>query len=113
MKKILSLVLLLIFSVALHAQQKHPDISKPDPSKKIETVEASCGKCQFHLKGKSCELAVRINGKSYYVDGADINSFGDAHSKDGFCESVRKAEVQGKIVNGRYKVSYFKLLPSN
>jgi len=29
-----------------------------------------------------------------------------------FCNAVRKAEVQGEIVNDRYKVTYFKLLKS-
>ena len=73
-------------------------------------MEAACGECQFKLDGKGCDLAVRINGRSYFVDGTDIDSHGDAHAKDGFCKAVRKAEVQGEIVNDRYKVTYFKLL---
>lgn len=28
----------------------------------------------------------------------------------GFCLAVRRAEVQGEVVNGRFKASYFKLL---
>ena len=56
------------------------------------------------------DLAVRIDGKSYFVDGTDIDSHGDAHAKDGFCNAIRKAEVQGEIVNDRFKVTYFKLL---
>jgi len=39
-----------------------------------------------------------------------IDSHGDAHAKDGFCNSIRKAEVQGEIINDRFKVTYFKLL---
>ncbi len=74
-------------------------------------VEASCGECQFGLEGKSCDLAVRIDGKSYFVDGTTIDEHGDAHAKDGFCKAVRKAEVQGEIVNNRFKATYFKLLP--
>jgi hypothetical protein len=85
-------------------------VSIPDPNKKIQIVEAACGECQFKLDGKSCDLAVRIDGRSYFVDGTDIDSHGDAHAKDGFCKAVRKAEVQGEIVNDRYKVTYFKLL---
>lgn len=73
-------------------------------------VETACGECQFKLTGKGCDLAVRIDGKAYFVDGTDIDSHGDAHAKDGFCNAVRKAEVQGEIVNNRYKVTYFKLL---
>jgi hypothetical protein len=84
---------------------------KPDSTKKIQTVEVSCGKCKFGLQGKSCELAVRVNGKAYYVDGTDIDSYGDAHASHGFCNDIRKAEVQGEITNNRFKLSYFKLLP--
>ena len=77
----------------------------------MQLAEVSCGECNFHLKGKSCDLALRVSGKAYFIDGADIDSFGDAHAKDGFCKAVRKAEVQGEVVNNRYKVSYIKLLP--
>ncbi|MES2775941.1 MAG: DUF6370 family protein [Bacteroidota bacterium] len=83
----------------------------PDPSKPVQVVEAACGECKFGLTGKSCDLAVRINGKAYFVDSTTIDSHGDAHAKDGFCNAVRKAEVQGDIVNERFVASYFKLLP--
>ena len=76
-------------------------------------VEAACGECQLGLEGKSCDLAVRIDGKSYFVDGTDIDSHGDAHAKDGFCKMIRKVEVQGEIVANRFKVSYFKLIPNS
>ncbi len=83
----------------------------PDSTKKIQIVEASCGQCQFKLKTqKGCDLAVRVNGKAYFVDGSTIDEHGDAHANDGFCEAIRKAEVQGEIVNNRYKVTYFKLV---
>jgi hypothetical protein len=91
-------------------QTKPSKISQPDSTKKIQIVEASCGECQFHLTGKSCDLAVRINGKAYFVDGTSIDEHGDAHAKDGFCEAIRKAEVQGEIVNNRFKATYFKLI---
>ena len=91
-------------------QQKEAKQSPPDPTKKTRIVEAACGECQFGLDGKTCDLAVRIDGKSYFVDGTHIDSHGDAHSKDGFCNAIRKAEVQGEIVQGRFQVSYFKLL---
>src|SRR5215510_13768700 len=84
--------------------------SSPDSSKQILIVEASCGECQFGMKGKGCDLAIRIDGKSYFVEGADIDAYGDAHAHDGFCEAIRKAEVQGKIVGKKFKATYFKLL---
>lgn len=76
-----------------------------------QVVEASCGQCQFGLKGKSCDLAVRIKGKPYFVDGTGIDDHGDAHAKDGFCQKIRKAEIRGKIVKGRFHAVHFKLLP--
>jgi hypothetical protein len=84
----------------------------PDPNKKLQTVDASCGQCKFGLKGKGCNLAVRLDGKAYFVDGTEIDSHGDAHASDGFCNAIRKAEVQGEVVNDRFVVSYFKLIPA-
>ena len=103
MKKIITLfIVLLSFSVV--AQE-----TKEQQKKQI--VEASCGQCQFGLKGKACDLAVRIDGKPYFVDGTHIDQHGDAHAADGFCAAVRKAEVVGEIVDNRFKVTYFRLLP--
>lgn len=86
-------------------------IHNADPSKKIQVVEAACGQCRFGLPGKSCDLAVRINGNAYFVDGTDIESHGDPHASDGFCEAIRKAEVQGELEASRFKATYFKLVP--
>lgn len=108
MKYVVSLLLGCIAVIISNAQSK---MSIPDSTKKIQVVEASCGECQFKMEGKGCELAVRINGKSYFVDGTSIDDHGDAHGKEGFCEAIRKAEVQGEIVNNRFKATYFKLLP--
>ena len=82
----------------------------PDSTKKIQIVEAACGECRLGLTGKSCDLAVRINGKAYFVDGTSIDQHGNAHAKDGFCNAIRKAEVQGEIVDNRFKATYFKLV---
>lgn len=92
------------------AQQKETKSAQPDKNRKILLVDAACGECQFGLSGKSCDLAVRIDGKSYFVDGTDIDSHGDAHAKDGFCNAVRKAKVQGEVVNNRFKATYFQLV---
>jgi len=111
MKAIILSFILICTTVAVTAQEKTTAVSKPDPAKKIQVVETSCGQCQFGLKAKGCDLAVRVAGKSYFVDGTTIDEHGDAHAKDGFCEAVRKAEVQGEVVDNRFKVTYFKLLP--
>lgn len=112
MRSFFSSIVCLLFISSAFGQKSDPKVSTPDPNKKIQIVETACGECQFKLSGKGCELAVRIDGKSYFVDGTDIDSHGDAHAKDGFCNAVRKAEVQGEIVNDRFKVTYFKLLKS-
>jgi hypothetical protein len=108
-KSLFALLLTLLLVQASFAQGK--PLSVPDSTQKIEVVEASCGLCKFGMRANDCSLAVRINGKSYFVDGTGIDDHGDAHAKGGFCEAIRKAEVQGEIVNNRYKVTYFKLLP--
>ncbi|MBL4593110.1 MAG: hypothetical protein JKX68_04745 [Flavobacteriales bacterium] len=78
----------------------------------VQIVEASCGQCNFGLTDQEgCDLAVKINGKAYWVTGTDIDKHGDSHSAGGFCLAVRKAEVIGEIVDGKFNVSYFKLLP--
>lgn len=110
MKTTLFCLSFIVIGLISSAQKSDPKVSTPDPNKKIQVVETACGECQFKLAGKGCDLAVRIDGKSYFVDGTDIDSHGDAHAKDGFCNAVRKAEVQGEVVNDRFKVTYFKLL---
>ncbi|MDO8317023.1 MAG: DUF6370 family protein [Flavobacterium sp.] len=103
MKKILYLAIL--FSATLASAQDKKEEPKP------QIVEASCGQCQFGMEGHGCELAVRIDGKSYFVDGSSIDSHGDAHANDGFCTAIRKAEVVGKVADNRFKATSFKLLP--
>lgn len=110
MKIIFTLICCSVIAFSAISQQKATKQPKPDPTKKMQIVEAACGECQFGLEGKSCDLAVRIDGKFYFVDGTDIDSHGDAHAKDGFCKMIRTAEVQGEIVGGRFKASYFKLV---
>ena len=101
MKKVISIVVLFV-CISVNAQDKP----------KTQIVEAACGQCQFGMKGKAgCDLAVRIDGKCYFVDGTTIDSNGDAHTDDGFCNAIRKAAVTGKIINNRFKVTAFRLLP--
>ncbi len=107
MKPILIICIALFAATSASAQLR----AMPDSTKKIQTVEASCGSCNFEMKGVGCVLAVRMDGKAYLVDGTTIEDHGDPHSGEGFCEAIRKAEVQGTLVNNRYKATYFKVLP--
>jgi hypothetical protein len=43
-------------------------------------IVESCGQCQFGMKATMPDLAVRIDGKPYFVDGTSIDSHGDAHT---------------------------------
>ena len=78
---------------------------------KPQIVEASCGQCNFGMEGKGCSLAIRIDGKPYFVDGTAIDDHGDSHAHDGFCSAIRQAEVTGTVVDNRFKATSFKLLP--
>jgi len=103
MKKLFFIAFVLV-NTTLIAQEKK--------ELKPQTVEVSCGQCQFEMtEKKGCDLAVRIDGKSYFVEGTKIDEHGDAHAHDGFCTTIRKAEVVGEIKGNKFVVSHFKLLP--
>ncbi len=110
MKSFFVLIFLTVTGTFVYSQDSALKAAVPDPSKKMMTVDASCGMCKFGMKGGDCALAVRFNGNAYYVDGTDIDGHGDAHAADGFCNAIRKAKVQGGVVNGRFKATYFKLV---
>ena len=82
-----------------------------NPKSETQTVSLSCGQCQFGLTSQDgCDLAVRIDNKAYFVDGANIDDFGDAHDETtGFCEVIRTAEVSGEIVDNRYQIHTIEL----
>jgi hypothetical protein len=103
MKKILFATFL--FTTAIVSAQDNKEQSKS------QIVEAACGQCQFGMEGFGCELAVRIDGKPYFVDGTSIDSHGDAHANDGFCAAIRKATVVGELKENRFVVTEFTLLP--
>ena len=76
------LLLLISFFCSSIAFAQNPSPKTIDPAKKVLTVEASCGQCQFKMAGKGCTLAVRIDGKAYFVDKAHIDDFGDECKHD-------------------------------
>lgn len=110
MKKLIFAAIFGVFSLTASAQTSATKQQEPTTLTK-KTVEIACGECQFKVKGKSCDLAVRIDGKAYFVDGKSIDDFGDAHDeKHGFCNVISKAEVTGKIVKNRFKATDIKLI---
>ena len=84
---------------AQNSTASQPENPKTPATTKVvdQIVEASCGECQFGMEGKSCDLAIRIDGKSYFVDGSNIDDHGDAHGDDGLCNCIRNAKVTGEI----------------
>ncbi len=99
-----------ITAIAQEAPIKQTISSQPDPQKKLLIAEVACGECKFGMKGKSCELAIKMFGKPIFVDGTNLDDHGDAHAKEGLCNAVRLANVQGEILNNRFKATYFKLI---
>ncbi|HTN00183.1 MAG TPA: DUF6370 family protein [Pedobacter sp.] len=111
MKHITFILLLSLFGFGANAQKpvKKATIQK---ELKNQTVEIACGECKFKMEGKGCDLAIRIDGKSYFVDGKTVDDFGDAHDeKHGFCNVIAKAKVTGELVNNRFKAKTITLEP--
>ena len=111
--KILPLLFVLGSSVTVGVAQAQTAPAAETATVKTDTLllEAGCGQCRLGLPGKGCDLAVRFECKAYFVAGTSIDAHGDAHARDGFCNAVRQARVQGAVVDNRFKVSYFKLVP--
>lgn len=60
------------------------------------TAEVACASCVFHMDGaQGCSLAVKVDGKTYLVDGAKV----DGH---GWCEKSMNAVVSGSIQGDRF-----------
>ena len=118
MKSFSIAALLICLAVTLGCQNetKVSDVESPPKATAVkevanQIVEASCGECQFGMEGTGCDLAVRIDGNLYYVDGTVIDDHGEAHAEDGMCNCVRQAKVTGQIKDGRFASASFELLP--
>ena len=98
MRNLLLIIFILPFS--LHSQDASKKDLKFDPNIQVIEAKASCGICMFDMDGFKCELAVNINGAKYYVEGTDIDDYGDAHSDDGFCNAIRDAKINLEQIDG-------------
>ena len=107
-KKVILLFLMVIPLISFSQKISEKTI-KFNPEIHIIEVEASCGICLFNMEGSECKLAVKLNNVTYYVEGTGIDDHGDAHSKSGFCNAIRTAEVQGKIIDNKFHATYFEL----
>ena len=98
---------LLIIDFSTVAQQFSPH----NPGMRVNLiVDASCASCQFNKSDDECFLAVEINAEMYYVDGTTINDHGDTHGRDGFCNVIRKAHVEGGVDGNKFLLEKFSLL---
>ena len=76
-------------------------------------VISSCGKCNFdYKKRRGCSLTIKIEDTIYPVEGTKIHDYGDPHSGDGFCNSVRVAYVSGEIKKNVFYADSFTLIES-
>lgn len=115
MKKLILTLIIGLSYFAVNAQttaEKKPEKAVDTKIIKNKTAEIACGECKFKMEGKGCDLAIRIDGKSYFVDGKNVDDFGDAHDeKHGFCNVISKATLTGEIVNNRFKAKTITLIP--
>ncbi len=110
MKKItLFLVAMLLCGISF-SQNNTPKKLVLDSTQKVFELPAACGTCMFKMKGKGCILAVEYNKQYYFVTGTSIDDHGDAHAKEGFCNAIRKAKVQGVVKDEKFAVTYFELV---
>lgn len=113
--QIFIIVIMMVFTVGCGQQSTKKETSEEKSITKEQLaegiiVEAACGECQFELPGNGCDLAVRINGTAYFVDGVNMDDHGDAHAENGLCNAVREAKVMGQIVEGRFIAKSFELI---
>ena len=110
MKRLLCCLMLLFLFTAANAQDSNSKKLVLNPKNPVYELAATCGTCMFKMEGKGCLLAVKFKGKNYFVDGTSIDDHGDAHAKEGFCNAIKKAKVQGAVVGDRFLVTYFELI---
>jgi hypothetical protein len=110
MKKLLFCLMALFLFTAANAQDSTNKKLVFNPKNPVYELPATCGTCMFKMEGKGCLLAVKFKGKNYFVDGTGLDDHGDAHDKEGFCNAIKKAKVQGTVVGERFLVTYFELI---
>lgn len=110
MKYILTSIFTLLLFTSTNAQDSTKKKLVFNPSLPVYTVEATCGNCMYKMEGTGCNLAVKFNDKNYFVKGTNIDDHGDAHDADGFCNAIKKARVQGSVIDDKFVVSFFELV---
>lgn len=107
MKKLITICFALMIGIASKATSTSEFKNFSDST---QIVKTACGECIYGKQGAGCQLAVRIKGKVYFVEGTTIADHGDEHAEDGFCNTQRKAKVSGKIVDDKFIATSFELV---
>ena len=83
------------------------------PPEQVEAFVAnvSCGQCNLELDRDECDLAIRREEATYFVDGFSMDDLGAPHDEDGLCNEIRQAKVQGKAKDGRFLATLIEFLP--
>jgi hypothetical protein len=85
--------------------------AKAQEKEKSYKVLAACGTCQFNMSSPTgCALAIKVAGKTYWVDGSALADHGDEHAEDGMCKIVKKVVTTGVFLDNRFKASSFTLI---
>ena len=110
MKTYLLFIAVFLFVHSASSQANSNEQLKFDKNKNVYELETACGTCMFKMKGDGCHLAIKFKDKDYFVDGTSLEDHGDAHDKEGFCNAIKKAKVQGSVVGDRFLITYFELV---
>jgi hypothetical protein len=110
MKKYITFCLALFMGLASKATTNTAYTNFSDST---QIVKTACGECIFGKQGAGCQLAIKIKGKVYFVEGTTIADHGDEHAEDGFCNTQRKAKVSGKIVGNKFIATSFELIKND
>jgi len=66
-------------------------------------VLISCGMCNFMNGDRNCALAIKVGSKVLSVKDVGIDEHGDSHSKDGYCNVIKKVYVEGRVKGKSFK----------
>ncbi len=109
------LVVILVASMLLIACGTSSDEGPASDAQELlaRTAEAGCAMCIYEMEGaESCALAVKVDGRPYYVTGSTIFDHGDPHAADGLCKTGREAVIDGKIEGGRVVATKIEIKPT-
>ena len=58
--------------------------------------------CNFMNGQNNCSLAIKVGRDVLSVEGIGIDEHGDSHAKDGYCNVIKKAYVEGSVRGNKF-----------